>query len=64
MVEPQPPEDTEQERRRGNVALLVLFVVVVGIGVWLINALVDARRVDECIAQRRSNCSPVELPPR
>jgi hypothetical protein len=42
----------------------VLFVVVVGIGVWLINALVDARRVDECIAQRRSNCNPVELPPR
>jgi len=64
MVEPRPPEETDEERRRGNVALLVLFVVVVGIGVWLINALVDARRVDECIAQRRSNCNPVELPPR
>jgi len=73
MTEPPPPEhnsdsdnrpETEAERRRNNIVLLVLFAVIVGIGVWLINALVDARRIDDCIAQRRTNCMPVEAPPR
>jgi hypothetical protein len=64
MADPHPPEDAEKERRRGNIALLLIFVVVVGIGVWLINALIDARRADECITQRRTNCNPIEVPPR
>ena len=63
MVDQPPPEDTDAERRRGNIALLVIFVVVVGIGIWLVNALLEARRADECIMQRRLNCNPVE-PPR
>jgi hypothetical protein len=73
MTEPPPPEynnesasehETESERRRNNIVLLVFFAVIVGIGVWLVNALVDARRIDDCIAQRRPNCMPIEAPPR
>ena len=71
MTEPPPPEhnsanahETEAERRRNNIVLLVFFAVIVGIGVWLVNALIDARRIDDCIAQRRPNCMPVEAPPR
>jgi hypothetical protein len=60
----EPPEKIEAERRRANLVLLAFFVVVVGIGVWLVNALVDARRMDECMAQRRTNCNPIEMPPR
>ena len=56
--------ETEAERRRGNIVLLLVFAVVVGIGVWLVNALVDARNVDECLAQRRPNCMPIDVPPR
>jgi len=56
--------ETDAERRRNNIVLLVFFAVIVGIGVWLVNALVDARRIDDCIAQRRTNCMPVEAPPR
>ena len=72
MTDPVPPQEsktdskteTDAERRRGNIVLLVLFAVIVGIGVWLVNALVDARRIDDCIAQRRANCVPIEAPPR
>ena len=64
MIDPLPPEDDEHDRRRGNIAVLVLFVVVVGVGVWLVNALIDARRIDDCLAQRRTNCMPIEAPPR
>ncbi len=73
MTKPPPEEnnskstsenETEAERRRANIVLLVFFAVIVGIGVWLVNALVDARRIDDCIAQRRPNCMPVDVPPR
>ena len=63
MNEP-PPKENDAERKRANIALLVVFAIVVGIGVWLVNALVDASRFDDCIAQRRTNCNPIEAPPR
>jgi len=56
--------ETEAERRRANIVLLLVFAIVVGIGVWLVNALVDARKIDECLAQRRTNCMPIDVPPR
>jgi hypothetical protein len=71
MTEPQPEEikgeserETEGERRRTNIMLLLFFVVLVGIGVWLVNALIDARNADDCIAQRRTNCTPIDVPSR
>jgi hypothetical protein len=64
MDEGRPEKESDAERRRGNLALLVFFVVLVGIGLWLVNALLDARRIDDCIAQRLSNCNPIEFPPQ
>jgi hypothetical protein len=64
MDEGRPEKESDAERRRGNLALLVFFVVLVGIGLWLVNALLDARRIDDCIAQRLSNCNPIEVPPQ
>jgi hypothetical protein len=54
----------ERERTTTNVVLLLIFAALVGIGVWLSNALIDARRADECMAQGRRNCAPIEAPPR
>jgi hypothetical protein len=53
--------ETESERTRNNVVLLVFFLVIVGIGAWLVNALVDARKADECISQGRRNCAPIDV---
>jgi hypothetical protein len=61
---PQPETESERERRRGNAVILIFFLVIVGIGIWLANAMVDYRKVDDCLAQGRRNCVPVELPPR
>jgi len=52
----RPDQETESERRRNNIALAIFFVAIVGIGIWLVNALVDARKADECISQGRRNC--------
>jgi hypothetical protein len=64
MNELPPEKESDDERRRANLVLLVFFVIIVGIGVWLVNAMIDARHADECIAQRLRNCNPVETPPR
>jgi hypothetical protein len=64
MDERRPEKQTDAERRSGNLVLLVLFVIIVGIGLWLVNAMVDARRIDDCIAQSARNCNAIEVPPR
>ena len=56
--------ETESERRRFNLMLAAFFIVLVGIGVWLVNAMIDARNADECLTQGRRNCAPIEAPAR
>jgi hypothetical protein len=63
--EPQrTPEQDARDRRAANIFLLTAAAILVGVGVWLANALVDARKADECIAMGRRNCSPIEVPQR
>ena len=63
---PTPPNDEEDERdrRATNIFLLVAAIVVIGAGVWLMDAMIAARKADECMAAGRRNCSPIETPQR
>jgi hypothetical protein len=61
---PPTPEQEERDRRAANIFLLVAGVVLVGIGIWLANAMIEARRVDDCMSSGRRNCHPVEAPAR
>jgi hypothetical protein len=58
------PDDEEDDRTTANIVLLVGFVLLVGGGIWLANAMIDARKADECLSSGRRNCSPIEAPPR
>ena len=62
LEKPPTPEQEARDRRAANIFLLVAAAVVVGIGVWLANAMSDARKADECMSAGRRNCSPVEAP--
>jgi hypothetical protein len=64
MDQPNPDSDDERDRKVTNIFLLVFFVVVVGLGIWLVNALVEQRNIDNCVAQGRRNCAPIEVPAR
>ena len=46
--------------------IIVAFVaIVIGAGLWLVDALLAARKADECMSSGRRNCTPVEVtPPR
>ena len=61
---PRDPDDDGADRTFANLILAVGFVVLVGGGIWLANAMVDARKADECISSGRRNCIPLEVPPR
>ena len=64
LEKPPTPEEEARDRRAANIFLLVAGGVLVGIGVWLANAMIDARRADDCISSGRRNCSPIEVPSR
>ncbi|HTT48385.1 MAG TPA: hypothetical protein VMG39_10350 [Pseudolabrys sp.] len=57
-------EETERERRVTNMVLLGAAVAVVVGGIWLVNALVDARKSEECMESGRRNCNPISVLPR
>ena len=61
---PQTPEEEARDRRATNIFLAIAGVVIIGIGIWLGNALVAARKADECMSSGRRNCNPVEVPVR
>jgi len=63
MSETRDPDD-EGDRTTANIILAVGFVVLVGGGVWLANAMIDARKADECLSSGRRNCNPIEAPTR
>jgi hypothetical protein len=66
MADPNQPDDeeSESERRAANIFLLVAAILVVGGGIWLVNALVDARKSEECFESGRRNCNPISVPAR
>jgi hypothetical protein len=59
-----PDEEGEGDRRLANIVLAVGFVVLVGAGIWLANAMVTAKKADDCLASGRRNCFPIEVAPR
>jgi len=65
MPQPRPPEDDEDRARsRNNVLFLVAAVLVVIVGIWLVNKMVDLRNMQNCLESGRHNCAPIETPPR
>ena len=55
-------KDDERDRRAVNIFLLVAAGVIVIGGIWLVNALVDAKKSEECFESGRRNCNPISVP--
>ena len=64
LEKPPTPEQEARDRRAANIFLLAAGLGLVGIGVWLADAMVDARRADDCLSSGRRNCAPIEVPAR
>lgn len=55
-------DEDEGDRRITNIVIGIFGVAVIGIGIWLVDALLEQRRMDDCAAQGRRNCAPVTMP--
>jgi hypothetical protein len=62
--EQQSHEENERDRRAANIFLLVAAIIVVGGGLWLVNAMIDAKKSEECFESGRRNCNPISVPDR
>ena len=59
----KPPQD-EGNRNVENAIMLGFFAVLVAAGVWLLGTMADIRKVQDCAAQGRRNCVPIDVPER
>jgi hypothetical protein len=70
MNDPNNPPREERvesasDRRLGNIVLVAVLLILIGGGIWLVNAMFEQRALDDCIAQGRRNCAPqIEAPAR
>ena len=64
LEKPPTPEQEARDRRAANIFLLVAGIVLVGVSVWLADAMIDARQADDCMSSGRRNCNPIEAPRR
>ena len=64
--EPKPQNGDSEvgDRRAANVFLAVAAVILIGVGIWLVDAMIVARKADECISAGRRNCAQVDVPAR
>src|SRR3982074_1341586 len=56
--------ETDADRRTANIILLVGAVVLIAGGIWLVNAMLDARQADECMSSGRRSGKPIAMPGR
>lgn len=56
-------DEDEGDRRASNLVIGLFVVVLIGLGVWLVDALLEQRRIDDCVAQGRRNCGQVTTVP-
>ena len=56
-------EEDERDRRIANIFLAAFFILIVG-GIWLVNAMVAQRDLDNCVAQGRRILHAGQAPAR
>ena len=66
--EPHDPEPeapiSERDRTLTQLVILAVIVVLIGTGVWMANAILEMRRVQDCAMAGRRNCERITTPGR
>jgi hypothetical protein len=65
---PTPPADGERMDQRTRDRFLIgiaLFALILVVGsVWIMERLLEAGKIQDCVWQGRKNCAPISAPPR
>ncbi len=57
-------DDPEPSSRRSALAALVVVVLIIVVVVFVIGRLRQSAQMQDCLASGRTNCAPIEAPPR
>jgi hypothetical protein len=57
----EPPEDDRPPRSRALIGLLFMALLLVA-AVYLVHALREKSRLEDCLMSGRGNCAPISLP--
>jgi hypothetical protein len=61
LAEPPDEHDDSQSRSRALIGLVVVAVLVVA-AIYLVNALRNESKLEDCLMSGRSNCAPIQIP--
>lgn len=52
----------ERKRMLMNLIAVGIVIVLIGIGVWIADAILVSVQKEDCVLQGRTNCEPIEMP--
>ncbi len=58
----QSRDDDYRHRMLMNLIAVVVALVLVGCGIWLMNAIVQMRKAQDCVLSGRRNCMTIDAP--
>jgi hypothetical protein len=58
----QAGDDDYRHRMMMNLIAVLVAVVLVGCGIWLMNAIVQMRKTQDCVLSGRRNCMTISVP--
>jgi len=58
----QAGDDDYRHRMMMNLIAVLVAVVLVGCGIWLMNAIVQMRKNQDCVLSGRRNCMTINVP--
>jgi hypothetical protein len=62
MADDQDESETPRERMIFNIGIAVFLILLVGAGIWIADAMVSTRKLQDCVMSGRKNCAPVQAP--
>jgi hypothetical protein len=52
----------DRQRMLMNLIAVAIVSTLVGVGVWIADAITDMDKAQDCVMQGRQNCAPIEVP--
>jgi len=63
MTEPEPPDSGDSHSPRAALIALGFVLLLMLGGLYLVHTLRDSSKLQDCVMQGRSNCSPIDSAP-
>ena len=60
----KPPAEDQERRLTASLAGLAIALLLLVVGLFLTQKLAQMAKIQDCVMSGRTNCAPIEVPPR